>query len=149
MLIDNPGKVLVHYVLQGVTEGFRIGFGYGKLHNKSVKSNTQVVVSYLQEEIALGRVVGLLPFGSIPGIQISPFGVITGVQHFCTKKQHQPIANSETSAVQYQEFYFDTISIRYFNHYLIIDIISIISYTKAWCKSVSYISILTSVCRQA
>ena len=52
MLFDNPGKVLVHYVLQGVADGFRIDFGYGKLHNKSEKSNmlsgdtnTQVVVT--------------------------------------------------------------------------------------------------------
>lgn len=63
------------------------------------------MVSYLQEEVALGRVVGLLPLGSIPGLQISPFRVITGVQHFCTQKQRQPIATSETSAVQYQEYF--------------------------------------------
>ena len=35
-----------------------------------------VVAAYLQEEVALGGVVGPLPVGSIPGVQVSPVGVI-------------------------------------------------------------------------
>ena len=42
----------------------------------SAEKNPEVVAAYLQEEVALGRVVGPLPVGSIPGVQVSPFGVI-------------------------------------------------------------------------
>ena len=64
MISNHPDKQLVHYILQGITEGFRVGFRYGKSQCKSAKSimlsadtNPQVVILYLQEEVALGRVV--------------------------------------------------------------------------------------------
>ena len=82
MLSEHPDKPLVQYILQGISEGFRIGFRYGNSHLKlasnllSAKTNLQVVMAYLQEEVGLNRVVGPLPMGSIPGIHISSFGVI-------------------------------------------------------------------------
>ena len=83
MISDHPDKQLVHYILQRITEGFRVGFRYGQSQCKSAKSNMlssdtnpQVVTSYLQKEVPLGKLVGPLPLGSIPGIHISPFGVI-------------------------------------------------------------------------
>ena len=79
MISDHPDKQLVHYILHGINEGFRVGFRYGKSAKSNMLSadtNPQVVTSYLQEEVALGRVIGPLPLGSILGIHISPFGVI-------------------------------------------------------------------------
>ena len=83
MLQDHPNQALVQYILSGIRGGFRIGFNYGKAACKparcnllSAETNPEVVAAYLQEEVALGRVVGPLPVGSIPGVQVSPFGVI-------------------------------------------------------------------------
>ena len=42
----------------------------------SVVSHPAVVQEYLEKECSLGRMVGPLPIGSTPGLQISPFGVI-------------------------------------------------------------------------
>ena len=39
-------------------------------------SHPAVVQEYLEKECRLGRMVGPLPKGSTPGLQISPFGVI-------------------------------------------------------------------------
>ena len=42
----------------------------------SADRNSEVVTAYLQEEVTLGRVLGPLPVGSIPEVQVSPFSVI-------------------------------------------------------------------------
>ena len=83
LLQNDPNQALVQYILSGIREGFRVGFNYGKAVCKpakgnllSVGMNPDVVTAYLQQEVLLGRVVGPLPLGSIPNIQISPFGVI-------------------------------------------------------------------------
>ena len=83
MLQGHPNRTLVHYILSGISEGFRIGFDYEKTSCKSAKCNLlsvdrnpEVVTAYLQEEVTLGRVLGPLPVGSIPEVQVSPFGVI-------------------------------------------------------------------------
>ena len=44
--------------------------------SQQAETNPEVVAAYLQEEVALGRVVGPLPVESISGVQVSPFGVI-------------------------------------------------------------------------
>ena len=83
-MLQGPwNKALVQYILSGIKEGFGIGFDYGKASCKSAKStllsaetNPDVVTAYLQEEVKLGRVLGPLQVGSIPGVQVSPFGVI-------------------------------------------------------------------------
>ena len=76
-------KALVQYILSGIKEEFRIGFDYGNASCRSAKcnllsaeTNPDVVTAYLQEEVKLGRVLGPLQVGSIPGVQVSPFGVI-------------------------------------------------------------------------
>ena len=83
MLQSHWDQALVQYILSGIREGFRIGFDYGKVSCKpakcnllSAEMNPDVVTAYLQEEVALGRVLGPLQVGSIPGVQVSPFGVI-------------------------------------------------------------------------
>ena len=83
MLQSHPNQALVQYIMSGITHGFRIGFQYGKASCRSAKcnmlsaeTNPEVVTAYLQEEVTLGRVLGPLPTGSVPGVQVSPFGVI-------------------------------------------------------------------------
>ena len=83
MLQNHPNQALVQYVVSGIRKGFRIGFDYWKASCKSPKcnmlsaeTNPEVVTAYLQEEVALGRVLGSMQIGSILGIQVSPFGVI-------------------------------------------------------------------------
>ncbi len=83
LLKDHPDKQFAQYVLTGIAEGFRIGFDYvwaecrsAQSNLRSAESNPDVVETYLQEEVALDRVVGPWPPGKFPSIQISPFGVI-------------------------------------------------------------------------
>ena len=83
MLQSHPNQALVQYIMSGITQGFRIGFEYGKASCRSARcnmlsaeTNPEVVTAYLQEEVTLGRVLGPLPTGSVPGVQVSPFGVI-------------------------------------------------------------------------
>ena len=67
------------YILDGLTDGFRIGFAYGYARYKSAKRNMQsdiakpsVIGSYLRAEVA-----AILLFGPVdPGVstvRISPF----------------------------------------------------------------------------
>ena len=80
---------LADFFLQGISQGFRIGFSYGSTHLKPSKLNLEgarshpnVVDDYLQTEINLNRVAGPFPSSSLPSCQISRFGVIP--------KNHQP-----------------------------------------------------------
>ena len=85
MLQSHPNQALVKYVLSGIRERLRIGFDYWKASCKSrsakcnmlsAETNPEVVTAYLEEEVALGRVLGPMQVGSIPKVQVSPFGVI-------------------------------------------------------------------------
>ena len=83
LLRGHPDKRFTQYVLAGIADGFRVGFDYARAECRSAQSNPlsadsnpEVVSRYLQEEVALGRVVGPLSPEEVPGIHISPFGVI-------------------------------------------------------------------------
>lgn len=91
LLEGHPGLWFRNYVLQGVTEGFRIGY-HGEQSRLQAKGNNlvsaeehpEVVDKYLTEEIALERVARM---GSVQqarqlGIHCSPFRAIT--------KKHRP-----------------------------------------------------------
>ena len=89
MLTDHPNRPLVEFFINGLTEGFRIGFREQSTPLKSAKWNLycalqhpDIVQNYLTEEIALGRVSGPFPKSSVPQAQVSRFGVIP--------KNHQP-----------------------------------------------------------
>ena len=81
-LSQHPDQHLVAFVLDGLRNGFRLGFQhYKKL--KSAKSNkasanqhSEVIDHYLANEVSLGRVAG--PFSSppFPNLHVSSFGVI-------------------------------------------------------------------------
>ncbi|KAK3730899.1 hypothetical protein QZH41_012612 [Actinostola sp. cb2023] len=87
-LIAHPNPAQVSYVLNGIHNGFRIGFQRSrklkpsKKNKESATTNPQVINSYLDNEVRLGRVAG--PFSDPPllNLHISSFGVIPkrGVQ---------------------------------------------------------------------
>ena len=80
LLKDHPDRHLVHYLLTGVTQGFRIGFN--RQHKcrratgnmSSAISNPQPVSDFIGTEMQAGRSIG--PLSDIPQVQISRFGVI-------------------------------------------------------------------------
>lgn len=82
-LLRHPDQGKVAYVLNGLKEGFRVGFEPSASSLKSASRNLQssslhppVIDKYLQTEVEKGRVAG--PFSSPPlsNLHISGFGVI-------------------------------------------------------------------------
>lgn len=67
-LENHPDQEFVHYILQGLTQGFHIGFARelkcrsAKNNMKSALQNPDPVEKYLAEELQAGRVVGPLDF---------------------------------------------------------------------------------------
>ena len=66
-LSQHPDQHLVAFVLDGLRNGFRLGFQHSK-KLKSAKSNkasanqhSEVIDRYLANEVSLGRVAGLFP----------------------------------------------------------------------------------------
>jgi len=82
----NPDKVV--YVVQGLREGFHLGFNYSTSlksasgNMASALQNPQVIDNYLQSEVQLGRVAGPFSESPLPVLHVSRFGVIP--------KRHQP-----------------------------------------------------------
>ena len=83
MLGSHPNKDLVQFMLDGICNGFHIGFTKPPSSLKAVRSNLEgarehpgVVTDYLSTEISLGRVAGPFPPRAVPQIHISRFGVI-------------------------------------------------------------------------
>ena len=84
-LRDNPDREFIAYLLQGLREGFRIGFDYSrvtllrpaKANMVSAGEHPTVVTQYLLDECANGRVIGPLGREAAEQVrQISRFGVI-------------------------------------------------------------------------
>lgn len=80
-LQHHPDRQLVNYVLDGISNGFRVGFP--PLHKlKSAKNNKPsalqhaVVDEYLAHEVSLGPVAGPFTSPPLPSLHISSFGVI-------------------------------------------------------------------------
>ena len=82
-LENHPDAVFTNYILNGISNGFRIGFNQvatcisaaSNMH--SAIENAEVVQEYLKKEVPLGRIVGPIRPGAAPvGTQLSPFGVI-------------------------------------------------------------------------
>ena len=88
-VLTHPDQSFVNYVLDGLQNGFRVGFNPASVSLKSATQNMpsaslqpSVIDDYLHTELAKGRVAG--PFSSPPllHLHISRFGVIP--------KKHQP-----------------------------------------------------------
>ena len=64
-LRSHPDREFTAYLLQGLAEGFRVGFSYGSVPLRPSKNNMvsarehpEVVMKYLHEECEKGRVIG-------------------------------------------------------------------------------------------
>ena len=88
-VLTHPDQSFVTYILDGLQNGFRVGFNPASVSLKSATQNMpsaslqpSVIDDYLSTELAKGRVAG--PFSSppLPHLHISRFGVIP--------KKHQP-----------------------------------------------------------
>ena len=78
-----PNKHLVHFMLQGICNGFRIGFTNApsalkaaRFNSEGAQEHPEVVSDYLLAEISLGRIAGPFPPQAVPQVHISRFGVI-------------------------------------------------------------------------
>lgn len=81
-LAEHPDQRLAKFIMDGIKNGFRIGFNYchqcrSSLSNMaSAQAHPEAVSKYLEEEIAKGRIIGPLNARSLPEVHVSPFGVI-------------------------------------------------------------------------
>ena len=83
LLKGHPQRDVVHFVLKGISEGFRIGYSYGNSVLTSAKQNLQgaithpdVVKDNLHTETKSGRLAGPFPPHAVSSVHISRFGVI-------------------------------------------------------------------------
>ena len=83
VLRSHPDRHLVEFMLDGICNGFRIGFTKQPSSLKAARSNLEgardhpdIVTDYLSTEISLGRVGGPFPPKAVPQVHISHFGVI-------------------------------------------------------------------------
>ena len=79
LLRDHPDKEYVSYILEGIREGFRVGFKWGVCPLAPSQGNMPIakperVSQYLERELELGR-IWRVP-SSDENIQISPLGLI-------------------------------------------------------------------------
>ena len=85
-LIHHPDQFFVHYILDGIANGFRIGFDHHcSLQQPSstrLTHNPSIISEYLQHEVALGRVLQLPLEAQHNGVHLSPIGAIP--------KKHKP-----------------------------------------------------------
>ena len=83
-LCSHPDKTFSKLIVEGIREGFRIGFNYNRFHStKSCNRNMAsayehpiIVSEYLEEECKEGRVLGPFLAPPIAFLRISRFGVI-------------------------------------------------------------------------
>ena len=88
-VLTHPDQSFVAYVLDGLQNGFRVGFNPASVSLKSATQNMpsaslqpSVIDEYLSTELAKGRIAGPLSSPPLPHFHINRFGVIP--------KKHQP-----------------------------------------------------------
>ncbi len=79
----HPDKAFSNYIINGTTNGFRIGFQreaplrQAQINMGSALLHPEVVTAYLGKELALGRMLGpFSPGDPLPPLQVNRFGVI-------------------------------------------------------------------------
>ena len=82
-LRTHPDRAFAKYLVEGIKEGFRVGFKYSSNQCRWAGNNMgsaiehpEIVREYLAKECAEGRVLGPFPLQAVPGVQVSRFGVI-------------------------------------------------------------------------
>ena len=86
MLAGHPDRNYVEFILNGIRDGFRIGFSRtmgGELplasarkNMKSAEEHHQVVTNYLEAERRRGVILGPFSREEVPGVHLSRFRVI-------------------------------------------------------------------------
>ena len=76
LLATHPNRKLVTFFLQGLTEGFRIGYDYtfntlkpAKTNMESALSHTAVVEDYIHKELTLSKMAGPFLQVNIQGVK--------------------------------------------------------------------------------
>jgi len=89
MLATYPDKDMAAFFIQGLTDGFRIGYQHGNDHLKSATKNMasapshpKVIEEYIQNELSLSRMAGPFQRQTMRADSINRFGVIP--------KHHKP-----------------------------------------------------------
>ena len=92
-LQSHPNQNLVYLFLQGISEGFKVGYNYQESHLRLARKNLMeaqtrpnVVDEYLLNEISSGRMVGPNPTKALPEIHVSRFGVKPNCKNHQTNK---------------------------------------------------------------
>ena len=82
-LSGHPDQAYVSYLLQGLREGFRIGYHYGSSTCRSASTNMQsatvrpeVISSFLEVELRAGRVLGPVEHELARVMQVNRFGLV-------------------------------------------------------------------------
>jgi len=82
-LRQHPGQHFQNYIVNGIRQGFRLGFDRisplqpsSRLNMPSAEEHPQVISKYLASECREGRVMGLLDPGQFPYVHRSQFGVV-------------------------------------------------------------------------
>ena len=81
-LSGHPDQQFVQYVLQGIAQGFRIGFDPrcqlqpAKRNMRSATKHPEVIEKYLREELQSGGLLGPFSPTEFPQVYINRFGVI-------------------------------------------------------------------------
>ena len=100
LLATYPDQDVAAFFLQGLTNGFRIGYQYGDNQLKSATRNMAsalshptVIEEYIKDELSLSRLAGLFHKQAIEGGQINRFGVIpknhrTGARRLIVDMSH-------------------------------------------------------------
>ena len=79
LLQTHPDKDLVTYILQSISKGFCIGYDNNKKAKRATSNlpsayhNLEVVTKYIQEEVALGRMMGPLEPELAARVHVSRF----------------------------------------------------------------------------
>ena len=89
MLERHPDKGYVDFILNGIKDGFRVGYARSsdsepalssaRKNMKSAEDNSQVVKDYLEAERRRGVVLGPFLYEEMRQIQLNRFGVIPKV----------------------------------------------------------------------
>lgn len=79
----HPDQEFAQYILDGISQGFRIGFNHlghscvsAKRNHKSARECPKVIKDSLSKEVAAGRLIGPLPPSFLPFAHTSSLGVI-------------------------------------------------------------------------
>ena len=81
-LAGHPDRAFAQYVLNGIEHGFHVGFAHGSRLGPASRNmcsatlHPTVINSYISTELQEGRMAGLFPPGSVPGLHINRMGVV-------------------------------------------------------------------------